>query len=138
MIEGIRAYMCSCPVLKDGCFLGVDYLGSEPTEYAIETIPTNRIIKKYVDGGSLREYLFLFASRECYGRDVLQNLENSGFFEQFASWIESQNSKGIYPDLGPGKSACGIEALSNGYLFDETETNARYQIQCRIIYYQEG
>lgn len=138
MIESIRNYMCSCPLLKDGCFLRVDFLGNEPTEYVIETVPTNRIIKRYVDGGSLREYLFIFASREYYSSDVLQNLENSGFYEDFAEWIESQNAKGIYPDMGRGKSACGIEALSNGYMFDATENEARYQIQCRIIYYQKG
>lgn len=136
MIEAVRNYLCACPLLKDGA-LRVDYLGDQPTEYVVESVPTSAIVKRYADGGTLREFLFLFASREFYGADVLQNLENSGFYETFSAWIEEQDEKRNYPDFRGG-TVQKIETVTSGYLFDATENNARYQIQCRILYYQEG
>lgn len=136
MIESIMTYLCTCPLLKDGA-LRVDYLGDVPTEYVVESVPTSGVVKQYADGGSLREYLFVFGSREYYGDDIIQNLENSGFYEKFAAWIKEQDDNGNYPDFEEGKTAQKIEVTTSGYLFDATENNARYQIQCRILYYQD-
>lgn len=135
IIEGIRSYIAQCPLLKEGK-LSVDYLGQEPTEYTIDVMPTSAVLKRYADGGSLREFLFIFGSREYYGKTVLQNLENSGFYEQFALWIEEQDKACNYPDIGEERRVQGISVTSTGYLFDATENNARYQIQCRLLYYQ--
>ena len=137
IIEGIRNYICTCPHLKDGK-LNVDYLGAEPTEYAVESIPSSGVIKRYVDGGTLRQYLFVFGSREYYSDKVLEQLEKSGFYEDFARWIEEQSEKGILPQLPEGLIAQRVEVTSTGYMLDATEKNARYQIQCRLIYYQGG
>lgn len=135
IIESIRSYIAQCPLLKEGK-LSVDYLGQEPTEYTIDVMPTSAVLKRYADGGSLREFLFVFGSREYYGKTVLQNLENSGFYEQFALWIEEQDKVCNYPVIGEGRQVQGISVTSTGYLFDATENNARYQIQCRLLYYQ--
>ena len=56
-----------------------------------------RIIKRYVDGSSVRQFEFIFASRESYGQEVLQNIENSGFYEHFADWIEEKNKASEFP-----------------------------------------
>ena len=44
----LRDYFAECPLLKDGK-LNFDYLGIEPVEYAVETVPTAPKYKKYVD-----------------------------------------------------------------------------------------
>ena len=137
IIKGIRDYICTCPYLKDGK-LNVDYLGAEPTEYVVESVPSSGVIKRYADGGVLRQYLFIFGSREYYSGKVLEQLERSGFYEDFAGWIESQEKKGIYPVLPDGLVAQKIEVTSTGYMLDATEKNARYQIQCRLVYYEGG
>jgi hypothetical protein len=31
-----------------------------------------------------------------------------------------------------------IEALTTGYVFDVDESRAKYQIDCRLVYLQEG
>ena len=85
--------------------------------YSIEETPCNPIIKKYIDGSSIRQFEFIFASRESYGPDVLNNISNSGFYEDFANWIEEENIKGNLPDLN--------------------DKECRYQIQMRITYFQE-
>lgn len=136
MMEAIRDYICTCPCLKDGK-IRVDYLGDSAREYTIDSVPTSEIVKTYVDGGTLRQLTFIFASREPYGSEARKNLENNGFYEDFATWLEEQDAAGIYPDLGLDKIPQRIQALTCGYMFDGNTDNARYQIQCRLVYYQD-
>ena len=81
-----------------------------------------------------RSYAFIFTSREPYGIDVLQNIDNSGFYEKFADWIENNNDKGIFPLLDNGLETLAIEVTSTGYAFAVTEDTAQFQIQLRLKY----
>lgn len=137
IIDSIRDYMLNCPVLDAYAKLNVDFLGTQPTEYTIDSQPTTNIVKQYVDGSAIKQFVFVFGSREYYGPDVLQNIENSGFYEELSEWFDKQSKIGNLPALKNGKKAIKIEALTTGYLFDATEDNARYQIQCRLIYFEE-
>ncbi|HUM44086.1 MAG TPA: hypothetical protein PKI14_14180 [Fervidobacterium sp.] len=137
IIEKIREYFLNCPILDEYARLNIDFLGVEPTQYTIEGQPVDPVIQKYVDGGALKQYVFVFGSREYYGADVLQNIENSGFFERFAEWVEEQSEKENLPELEGNKQAISMEVLTSGYLFSASEDNARYQIQMRLIYYEE-
>ena len=137
IIEKIREYFLNCPILDEYAKLNIDFLGVEPTQYTIEGQPVNPVIQKYVDGGALKQYVFVFGSREYYGADALQNIENSGFYERFSNWLDEQSEKGNLPKLEGGKKALKIEALTTGYLFNASEDSARYQIQCRLIYYED-
>ena len=89
------------------------------------------------NGDEVKQYQFNFGSREYYSMDRIQNIQNSAFYEKFANWIEDQNRKEIYPDLPENCYAEKIEVLSNGYMFDGSMRNARYQIQLRLIYQKE-
>ncbi len=137
IIDSIRDYMLDCPVLDAYAKLNVDFLGTQPTEYTIDSQPTTSIVKQYVDGSVIKQFVFVFGSREYYGPDVLQNIENSGFYEELSEWFDEQSKIGNLPTLKDGKKAIKIEALTTGYLFDATEDNARYQIQARLIYYED-
>lgn len=137
IVESIRGFVKECPFLKDGR-ISVDFLGKEPGEYVIEGSPVSAMIKQYTDGGKLKQYSFVFGSREWYGLDVVEQLENSGFYEQFAKWLDEQTGKGKLPALEENRRAHSIEALSNGYVFDTDGKFARYQIQCRLIYFERG
>ena len=136
LIESIRNYILGYPELKEGCLL-VDILGSEPVEYMVETVPCDPVYTRYVDGSCMKQFLFIFASREYYGADVTQNIENLGFYENFEDWIEEQNYAGTLPDLGEGREAVSIEVLTRGYSLSEDESTARYQIQLRLIYEED-
>lgn len=130
IIEALQAYFCQCPLLKEGK-IGVDYLGPLATEYSINPEVCTPIIKQYTDGGSLRQYQFSFMSVEYYSSDVLANIDNSGFYEVFADWVEQQDIDSNLPDVDGIQS---IEVLSSAYLFAADEKTARYLIQCRITY----
>ncbi len=135
MIACIRDYIMEFPELKDGCLL-VDYLGGEAVEYTVETVPSEPVYKQYTDGSCLRQFLFLFASREFYSADVNQCIENLSFYEKFERWIREQDEAGKRPDLD-GRTPVSLEVLTGGYAFDCDAGTARYQIQLRLIYEEE-
>lgn len=137
IIDKIREYMLVCPLLDEFGKINIDYLGVKPTEYTIDSQPTTEVIKNYVDGGKLKQYVFVFGSREYYGPDELQNIENSGFYERLSRWFEEQTNIGNLPDLGEGKDSIKIESLTSGYLLSANEDSARYQIQARLVYYED-
>ncbi|KXL53502.1 hypothetical protein CLNEO_07280 [Anaerotignum neopropionicum] len=135
--QAIREFFCTCPLLKDGA-IHVDYLGICPTEYSIDGMPAKKEIKSYIDGSALCQFVFTFGSVERYGSDVDTNVENSGFYENFVKWLKEKSQKKELPFLGIGREALRIEAESEGYVIDARENTARYQIQCRFIYFEKG
>lgn len=139
MIESIRDYLAGCPLLGDFKRLCVDFLPEDIETLSIEEVPAETILRAYVDGSSERQYLFVLAARLFYSEETRNNIENSGFYENFAEWLEEQTEADSLPVLADGKTASKIEAMSSGYLFDVSGdlSNARYQIQCRLIYDQE-
>lgn len=136
MIQAIRDYIAACPLLKDGAILGVDQLDADAIGYTIDTTPCEPVLQWYTDGGSKRQFLFVFASREKYGEKVMENIANSGFYDDFADWIERNNWQGIFPDLGEDRTPYRIEIVSSGYAYDTGDDTARYQIQLRLCYTQ--
>ncbi|HSH35516.1 chloramphenicol resistance protein [Schnuerera sp.] len=137
IIKSIRKYFLDCPILDEFIKIGVDYLDPNEKEYTIDPIPSNTVIKEYIDGGRLKQYLFVFASREFYGDDVIQNIENSGFYEKLSSWVDNQSKKGNLPILSGNKKSIELKVTTSGYLFNATEDRARYQIQMQLVYYEE-
>ena len=137
IIDGLRTYIRKCPALRKyykAVKVNVDYLEDKPTTYSIEEVPSDVVIQKYVDGSSKRQYVFVFASRESYSEDVIDNINNSGFYEDFAEWLEEQTNNDNLPFIGDDKEVLKIEAMTNGYAFKTDVDTARYQIQCRMIY----
>lgn len=138
IIESLYKWFEACPVLKDG-FLNVERLDSDPVAYTIDADqPSNPIIKKYVDGDTIRQFPFIFASREEYGDDTAKNIANSSFYEELSSWVEQQATERNFPEIGDGKYVQDIRVESIGCPFAVTENTARYQISMNLIYYQEG
>lgn len=136
IIESLRDYFLKCPLMGKKA-INVDYLPEKGMEYSIDTTPATEIIKQYTDGSSRRQYLFVIRSVNEYGADVLQNMANSGFYEAVTDWLEQQNITGIFPSLPEGMTAQKIEAQSTGYLQGSGPGVGKYQIQCRLEYFQD-
>lgn len=137
IIQAIRDYIATCPLLSDGAILGVDQLGESGVAYTVDTTPCTPIVQSYTDGGTKRQFQFVFGSREKYGTKVLENIENSNFYDEFADWIERNNWNGVFPDLGDYRTPYRVEITSSGYVFDAGDDTARYQIQLNLYYYQD-
>lgn len=136
IIKSLWDYFLACPLMGNKK-INIDFLPEKGVEYSIDTTPATEIVKWYTDGSSVRQYLFVVRSVEEYSSDVLQNLANSGFYESLAAWLESQTRAGNLPALPKGKKAQAIEAQSTGYLFTSGPDTGKYQIQCRLQYFQE-
>lgn len=135
LIDIVRLYILTCPFLSDGR-VNVDYIGTD-MGYSIDPLPCDPIIQRYMDGGAKKQFQFAFSSQEEYDQDARINIENSGFFQSFEEWLEQQSFNGNLPELGEKKNPISIETLNSGYLYDMNGENAKYRIECRLIYAQE-
>ncbi|MBO5369894.1 MAG: hypothetical protein J6B23_04360 [Clostridia bacterium] len=135
--EAVKKYIETCPLITKSK-INVNYLGEKPVKYSIDNVPVKPIVKQYTDGGTLRQYLFVFASREAYDENALENMNTAQFFEEFEAWIEAQNASKNFPVINnPKVKVTKIETLTSGYLFDSDSKTARFQIQCKITYKKE-
>jgi len=140
IIESIRDFIRNMDCLEmfnNAIKVNVNYLDSNVDAYSIEEMPIVPILKRYVNGDSIRQYAFIFTSREPYGADVLQNIDNSGFYEKFADEIETKNDNRVFPILASNLEGREIKVTSTGYAFAVSETTAQYQIQMRLKYYKK-
>ena len=110
IIDALEKYFIGCELLKDGA-LRVDYLGEKPVEYTIEVLPCDPVVKRYLGGSTVRQYLFAFGSREFYSQERLQNIQNSAFYERLADWVETRSLSGILPELPDGMEAQQLRLL---------------------------
>ncbi len=137
IIEKIKEFFEECPLLEKGR-VNVNYLGTEQADYSLEAVPAQPVVRRYVDGPELRQFVFVFASREFCDEDMSQNMETARFYEELAEWIEERNGSGKLPLLDGGLEAMRLEVTAGGYLFSARSGTARYQLQCRLIYRKEG
>lgn len=135
LIDSVRSYILACPFLSDGR-VNVDYIGTD-MGYSVDPLPCDPIIQRYMDGGAKKQFQFAFTSQEEYDQDARINIENSGFFQSFEEWLEQQSFNGNLPKLEEKKNPISIETLNSGYLYDMNGENAKYRIECRLIYTQE-
>lgn len=137
VIESVREFILGCPFLAEGK-LNVNHLGAEPPEYVILRVETDEILKKYSDGGTLKQFDFIFGSRERVGGRVKDHLAIADFYERLAEWIAQKDGSGELPRLEEGKTAQAISVLAPGVMRDQTGDSARYQLRCRLIYFEGG
>jgi hypothetical protein len=133
MIEKIRQYLIDIDVIDDNCRINVDFLGEEPTEFAIVPIAVDPIIERWITGQSIRQYQFELISCNDYGADVMQNMANSRFYEELYDLIEKNNKESTLPDI---EGIQKIECLNNGAILDANTNTARYSIQMKITYFK--
>lgn len=133
----IRTFKC-LETFNNAIKVNVNYLEENPDTYSIEEVPIEPVVKKYVNGDTIRQYAFIFTSREPYGVDVLQNIDNSGFYEKFADEVEKKNNSETFPLLDNGLEPLEIKVTSTGYAFAVTEDTAQFQIQLRLKYFKKG
>lgn len=137
IIEGVRAWLKTYEGLADGR-LSVDFLPEDAKSYSVDSVPTTEIVKLYLDGSSVRQFLFCISSREFFSDNITQNVDNLAFYEGLAAWLERKNRLRQFPSIGDDRTVRSVEISSTAYPFivDEHGT-ARYQLQLRLTYYQK-
>ncbi len=139
IIESVKRFILQCPYLDELKSVNVDFLSDKVNTYSIEELPTDTVRKKYLDGTKECQFVFALMARFTYNEEIKNNIENSGFFEDFQNWLDECTENDIYPDMPDGMTPFEIKALTNGYLMGvgNNSRDAVYQIQCRLLYDKE-
>lgn len=111
--------------------INTNMLSNDINNYSIDKIPTQTTVERWITGIEIHRDVFSFRSRMAYSQDVINNLSNIGFFEDFEAKIYDNNKKGILPEI---EGIEKIECLNCGTMnFAETNT-AEFDIQIQITY----
>lgn len=136
VMENVRAWLRTYPGL-DGR-LDVDFLDDAADTYSVDTIPCEEVIKRYMDGSTMKQFQFAVSSRRFYDQNITQNLGNLEFFEGLTAWVEQKAQARDLPEMDGNRVAQKIIVTSTAYPFIVSEDGkARYQLQMRLEYFQK-
>ena len=132
----MRTWLRSCTQIESARLFGADYLGDEES-YSLDVTPTALKYRENILGDMVlqekQEQNFVFASRDPYGADYQQNLDNLAFFQAVAKWIIDQNNARNFPEWEGGEVVAIVPTLS-AYPITMGSAYARYQIQIKVTY----
>ena len=132
----MRTWLRSCPQIAQTRAFGADYL-ADGESYTLDVTPTALKYRENILGDDVlretQEQNFVFASREPYGADLAQNLDNLAFFQAVSKWVIDQNNARNFPDWEGGEVVAIVPTLS-AYPITMGSAFARYQIQIKVTY----
>lgn len=137
VVEAIRDFIKGCPYLPEYYkSLNVDFQGKDVGSYMIESTPADPWVKKYINGTGIKQFPFVFSSKEIYTENVKENINNSGFYEHFSEWLDEKTKANTLPELEGNRQPLKIFATTSGYVYDTDNGTAQYVIQCNFHYFQ--
>ena len=111
--------------------INANMLSADANNYSLDKIPTASVVETWITVDEIHRDVFSFRSRSNYSQDTLINLLNVGFFEVFEGMINSNDKKGILPDI---KGIESIRCLNCGSMSNATTNTAEFDIQIEITY----
>ena len=139
-VRSMRAWLRQCTALESTRAFGADYLADEES-YSLDVTPTAQRYRENILGEMVlretQEQNFVFASRDPYGADLQQNLDNLGVMQQVSAWIIDQNNARNFPDWEGGEVTAIVPTLS-AFPITLGSAYARYQIQIKVTYRVTG
>lgn len=112
--------------------INANMLSNKVDDYSLDKIPTNTEVENWIIGIVKKRDVYSFRSRKSYSQDVVVNLKNMGFFEQFESAIKTNNEEGNLPDIEGIES---IECLNPFTMISNNDgKTATFDIQIQITY----
>lgn len=133
-IESIRSYLFT---ILDSLLETTDYqinanfLSNDINNYSIDRLPVDDEVENWIIPIKKYREVYELRSRLSYGQDVLENLKNIGFFEDFETRIYSNNKNKDLPAIDGIES---IECLNVGALAIAETQQAIFTIQIQINY----
>ena len=109
--------------------INADFLSDDINNYSLDKIPTQSVVEAWIIGGELHKDVYSFRSRMAYSSDVINNIENIGFYELFEKIIKQRNDMNILPQIDGIQS---IQCLNCGTLNNANTKTAEFDIQIQI------
>ena len=111
--------------------LNVDFLSNEPDNYSLDKMPVDPVQEQWIIGNFLKRDVYSFRSRMNYSADVINNIENIGFYETFEKIIKQKDDANDLPDIEGIQS---IKCLNCGTMNNAGTNTAEFDIQIQIEY----
>lgn len=131
LIQSIKNFLDKCPCLA-GYEINTGYLGENENSVSVAAENFEPVITQYVCGDYLKQFVFTLSMRASYGRahaeDALAVLENT------AVWL----SEGVLPEMNERQRFQYAEALTEPVLVSNGTDFSKYEMQCRVVYYEKG
>ncbi len=138
IVDSVREYMLTCPKLA-GKKININCLGTKMRSFSIDNVAADSVIKKYCDGGVLKQAVFTLGVRDRYDEALGENIYVIALLEDVEDWIYKQNIIKNLPNLANDNMiAKCIEVTKSGYLHDTSMASGRWQLEFRIIYKQSA
>ena len=138
-IKAVQEWLKTGPLvagqLGNNVAFHIDYLPEDTTQFSIEDSPGDPVLQEFFSGRRKAKN-YVLASRMEYSESIAQQAANSGFWDDFADWIEAQSDAHNLPDLGEGRTAERVAVTNSGYIVTSEDGTCRFQIQIRLEYYQ--
>lgn len=138
-IKAVQEWLKTCSLvagqLGNNVAFHIDYLPEDTTQFSIEDSPGDPVLQEFFSGRRKAKN-YVLASRMEYSESIAQQAANSGFWDDFADWIEAQSDAHNLPDLGEGRTAERVAVTNSGYIVTSEDGTCRFQIQIRLEYYQ--
>ena len=134
-ISKIREYLFSVinTLLDNSNYqINADMLSNRINDFSLDKIPTGTSVSNWIIDDGVKREVYSFRSRKKYSQDTINNLKNIGFFEDFENIIETNNNKGILPNIDGIES---IVCLNSGTMQrNDDGKSAEFSIQIQITY----
>lgn len=130
MLKEVRLYLFDVldDLLDNNDYqINVNFL--DKGNYSVDRLPVDKIVKRYINGEIKYREVYEFRSMKSYSQDVMTNLNNIGFFEDFERVIESNNNNKILPN-----GVESIKCLNAGSLAVANPSEAIFSIQIEVQY----
>ena len=133
----LRRWLLRCEALDASKRFGVDYLGDEPTEYALVTAPSGLKWRENILGEwkplPEQEQSFILAAREPHGADAARNLDNLAACQAVMNWIMERNAARDFPEW-EGGTVTGVTPTLADAPVAFGAGSAIYRIQLKVNY----
>lgn len=137
--EYARSLLLTSPYIQPESEMCINFISDSPTSYSIDSEPARPIVKRYLSGDSIRQYVFSLVARYPVITDEIRAISARNY-EYLTSWFETQTKRRALPDMGGGATAQKIETIGNAYIMERAKDNdsALYVMQCALTYFQKA
>jgi hypothetical protein len=111
--------------------ININFLSNEIDNYSLDKIPVQKEVERWITGITINHDIYSFRSRMNYSADVLSNISNIGFFEEFEKIIKEKNNNKDLPDI---EGIQAIRCLNCGTMNHAGTNTAEFDIQIEIDY----
>lgn len=137
LAEYVREVLLGCPVIEASRLdIQIDRVGTSPTEYSIDAEPGQQVVKRYLNGDTVRRFAFALTARFPILTDAIR-AENGKVYEALSLWLEECSRRRRLPPMDEGMTAQRMAATGSAYLLEQAKDSdsAIYQMQMELIYY---